>query len=565
MKNIILVDVDALMPSRLGYSGNLNSAAPTLNKLANLSLNCTNAFSMGNPTEFALPGLFASAYLLDANGYRHGISDNETTFAEVLKKHGYVTSAFMTAFRPKLDQYERGFDNFYNLIDIQVTEKNLMNTGNWYKEQYNSRNSIISRDECIKDFIEYYKEYLNDMQLYCNNWESYNKDLVVPKSSIFNNVAYSAVRKEIVRDEKIFLSDEYDYITKYFNGGALGITKISKIVKLDRDDTITPTLMDIRVRLKLLINVFFIWRKSTSLRSAKNIVGFVLSMVRNGRKSTLTRYPSGQYILNTFSNWVREKYNGKKPFFTYMKLMDVHEMNIYSHDVQCNDTNKDECLTLSSFFKDVKNDKQYSGNALYDCAIRYNDEIIKKLLAFLKEEKLLDNTIIVITADHGGQFPNLPVRDNQKHRVESFVDELFRIPLMFYNKDIKAQEYKELVSSVDINTTLLEMVGIKAPSSFRGGSILSNNFMRDYVMTENQGRGPCHLKYKSIRVCVRSKFQKVVYELQPYGQSKGSVIGAFDLIIDPNEFNNLSSDQKFLEKCHTLIEVARNRAEEILS
>jgi arylsulfatase A-like enzyme len=553
------------MPSRLGYSGNLNSAAPTLNKLANLSLNCTNAFSMGNPTEFALPGLFASAYLLDANGYRHGISDNETTFAEVLKKHGYVTSAFMTAFRPKLDQYERGFDNFYNLIDIQVTEKNLMNTGNWYKEQYNSRNSIISRDECIKDFIEYYKEYLNDMQLYCNNWESYNKDLVVPKSSIFNNVAYSAVRKEIVRDEKIFLSDEYDYITKYFNGGALGITKISKIVKLDRDDTITPTLMDIRVRLKLLINVFFIWRKSTSLRSAKNIVGFVLSMVRNGRKSTLTRYPSGQYILNTFSNWVREKYNGKKPFFTYMKLMDVHEMNIYSHDVQCNDTNKDECLTLSSFFKDVKNDKQYSGNALYDCAIRYNDEIIKKLLAFLKEEKLLDNTIIVITADHGGQFPNLPVRDNQKHRVESFVDELFRIPLMFYNKDIKAQEYKELVSSVDINTTLLEMVGIKAPSSFRGGSILSNNFMRDYVMTENQGRGPCHLKYKSIRVCVRSKFQKVVYELQPYGQSKGSVIGAFDLIIDPNEFNNLSSDQKFLEKCHTLIEVARNRAEEILS
>jgi arylsulfatase A-like enzyme len=565
MKNIILVDVDALMPSRLGYSGNLNSAAPTLNKLANLSLNCTNAFSMGNPTEFALPGLFASAYLLDANGYRHGISDNETTFAEVLKEHGYVTSAFMTAFRPKLDQYERGFDNFYNLIDIQVTEKNLMNTGNWYRGQYNNRNSIIPKDECIKDFIEYYKEYLNDMQLYCNNWESYNKDLVVPKSSIFNNVEYSAVRKEIARDEKIFLSDEYDYITKYFNGGVLGITKISKNVKLDRDDTITPTLMDIRVRLKLLINVFLIWRKSTSLRSAKNIVGFVLSIVKNGRKSTLTRYPSGQYILNTFSNWVREKYDGKKPFFTYMKLMDVHEMNIYSHDVQCNDTNKDEFLTLSSFFKDVKKDKQYSGNALYDCAIRYNDEIIKKLLDFLKEEKLLDNTIIVITADHGGQFPNLPVRDNQKHRVESFADELFRIPLMFYNKDIKAQEYKELVSSVDINTTLLGMVGIKAPSSFRGGSILSNNFMRDYVMSENQGRGPCHLKYKSIRVCIRSKFQKVVYELQPYGQSQGFVIEAFDLIVDPEEFNNLSSNQKFLEKCHTLIEVARNRAEEILS
>ena len=147
MKNIILVDVDALMPSRLGYSGNLNSVAPTLNKIADSSLNCTNAFSMGNPTEFALPGLFASAYLLDANGYRYGISENQITFAEVLKKNGYVTSAFMTAFRPKKDQYQRGFDDYYNLIDIQVTEKNLTNTAKWYREQYNSKSSIISRVE----------------------------------------------------------------------------------------------------------------------------------------------------------------------------------------------------------------------------------------------------------------------------------------------------------------------------------------------------------------------------------------------------------------------------------
>jgi len=565
MKNIILVDVDALMPSRLGYSGNLNSVAPTLNKIANSSLNCTNAFSMGNPTEFALPGLFASAYLLDANGYRYGIAENQITFAEVLKKNGYVTSAFMTAFRPKKDQYQRGFDDYYNLIDIQVTEKNLTNTAKWYREQYNSKSSIISRVECIKELIKYYQEYLNDIQFYCDNWESYNKSSVVPESSIFNNVDYADLRREILKDQKVFLKDMNGYIKNYLNGGILGISSISKNIKLDRDKKITTTFMDLRVRFKYFISTFLIWRKSTSFRSAKNIIGFIFYIVRKGRKSTLTRYASGQFILNTFSNWIRKKYNKKNPFFSYIKLMDVHELNTYSHDVQCKDTNKDEYSMLSRFFKDVKKDKEYKGNVLYDCAIRYNDEIIKKLLAFLKEEKLLDNTIVVFTADHGGQFPNLPVRDNEKHRVNSFVDELYRIPLMFFNKDIKPQVYEELVSSVDINTTLLDMIGIKAPSSFRGNTILSNNFIRDNVMFENLGRGPCDLKHKPIRVCVRTKYKKIVYESQPNEKSRGFVREAFDLITDSDEINNLSNNKKFLEKCRPIIEVAKKRVKEILN
>ena len=155
MKNIIIIEVDALMPSRLGVFGNIGSVSPTLDKLAKASLNCTNAFSMGNPTEFAMPGLFASSYLLDANGFRYGISDNKTTFAETLKENGYSTAAFMTAFRPKKDKYDRGFDDFYNLIDLQVTEKNLLNTAKWYREQYHNSKSLISQSECVKDMVEY--------------------------------------------------------------------------------------------------------------------------------------------------------------------------------------------------------------------------------------------------------------------------------------------------------------------------------------------------------------------------------------------------------------------------
>ena len=563
-KNIIIIDIDALIPSRTGYGGNIRSVSPELNKIAGLSLNCTNAFTMGNPTEFALPGLFASSYLLDYNGYRYGIADNKITFAEVLKKNGYITSAFMTAFRPQKDRYDRGFDEFYNLIDIQVTEKNLMNTANWYKKQYHNKSALISKDECIKDLIEYYNEYLDDVLLYCDNWELYKEQSIVPHSSIFSNVNYNAIRKEIIIDQKLFLNDEYDYITKYINGREFGLTKISKIFRLNREREISPTLMDIKIRLKLFFNIFFIWRKSTSFKSAKDLIGYVLGVIKQGRKSILTRYPSGQYILDIFSNWVRENHKSEKPFFTYIKLMDVHEMNIYSHDVQCEDTNKNEYSILSDFLKTLRKNKQYSGNVLYDCAIRYEDEVLKKLLSFLKEEKILEDTVIVITADHGGQFPNIPIRDSKNHNVNNFFDELYRIPLIIYNKDIKAQEYSGLVSSVDINTTLLDMVGIESPSSFRGKSLLDNDYHRDYVIAENQGRGPCHLKYKPIRVCVRSKYFKIVYETPPLTPHKGFVAEVYNVKDDPKEYNNIVNDKMILEKCDNLIEVARSRVKEIL-
>ncbi|MDB3964668.1 hypothetical protein N9401_00625 [Amylibacter sp.] len=39
----------------------------------------------------------------------------------------------------------------------------------------------------------------------------------------------------------------------------------------------------------------------------------------------------------------------------------------------------------------------------------------------------------------------------------------------------------------------------------------SNDFSRDYVISENQGRGSFHLKYKPVRVSVRSEQKNSLY------------------------------------------------------
>jgi len=565
-KNILIIDIDALMPERTGFGGNVKSVSPFLNEIAQESLYCSNTFSMGNPTEFALPGLFASSYLLDEGGYRYGISQNEITFAEVLKENGYSTSVFMTAFRPKLDSYDRGIDDFFNLIDIQVTEKNLMNTANWYREQYINRKSIVTKDECIEELSQYYNEYLDDLLLYCDNWNKYQDSNIIPSSSIFDNVDYELVKSQILMDKELLKTNQHLYIKDFLDGGHLGLSKIARKVINDRKKITKSTFMDIRVQLFLIINIIFGWMSSSSYRSAKNILGSMLERIRNGRKSYLTRYPSGEYLLQGFKNWINNK-TDNTPFFTYIKLMDVHELNFYTHDICDEDKQKindDEFTMLKDVISSMRDEKKYVGNLLYDCAIRYEDNIIKKLFGFLKENNILDNTIVVVTADHGGQFPNLPIRDGQSHRVDSFVDELYKIPLIFYNKDIQTKEYEGLVSSVDINSTLLDLVGINIPDSFRGRSLLTQHDQREYVLMENQGRGPCHLKYKPIRVCVRTKTLKLVYEAPPLSSGNGFIKEIFDLQNDPDEYNNLVDDKLYIDSASELVRIARNRVMDII-
>ena len=42
MKNIIIIDIDALMPSRLGLDKSTSYVSPTIHELSKSSLNCTN-------------------------------------------------------------------------------------------------------------------------------------------------------------------------------------------------------------------------------------------------------------------------------------------------------------------------------------------------------------------------------------------------------------------------------------------------------------------------------------------------------------------------------------------
>lgn len=92
---------------------------------------------------------------------------------------------------------------------------------------------------------------------------------------------------------------------------------------------------------------------------------------------------------------------------------------------------------------------------LYDGEIRYLDDCIRSLFDALAERDLLDETLVVVTADHGDLFG-----EHGRYGHPRYVyPELTRVPLLVVGSNIGSATRSDPVSTVDVLPTLLDAVG----------------------------------------------------------------------------------------------------------
>lgn len=108
--------------------------------------------------------------------------------------------------------------------------------------------------------------------------------------------------------------------------------------------------------------------------------------------------------------------------------------------------------------------------ALYDGEINYWDDQLGKMLVYLNDQGILENSIIVITSDHGQMFGE---HGKWVHR-NSLYEEVLRVPLLISQPGVTPAEQviTAPVQMMDITPTLLEMVGITVPDHMQGQSLL---------------------------------------------------------------------------------------------
>ncbi len=120
--------------------------------------------------------------------------------------------------------------------------------------------------------------------------------------------------------------------------------------------------------------------------------------------------------------------------------------------------------------------------ALYAGEVSYTDAEVGRLLAGLDERGILDQALVIVTADHGETF--WEHGDFWNHGLWVY-DTTVRVPLLLRLPGERTERVVETpVSTVDVMPTLLELLGLTAPSRVDGVSLVP------LLRGESLDRGP---------------------------------------------------------------------------
>ncbi len=109
----------------------------------------------------------------------------------------------------------------------------------------------------------------------------------------------------------------------------------------------------------------------------------------------------------------------------------------------------------------------------YDGEIAYWDNQFGRIIARLKENRLLENTMVVVTSDHGEEF----LEHGKLGHGWNLYDETIRVPLVLYGPGIDPGRVPDQVSLVSVTPTVARAAGLATPreADFDGVDLLSHD------------------------------------------------------------------------------------------
>ena len=124
---------------------------------------------------------------------------------------------------------------------------------------------------------------------------------------------------------------------------------------------------------------------------------------------------------------------------------------------------------------------------LYDGEIFYVDYAISEIVNVLKDEGILNETLLIITSDHGEQLGQHGIWGHA-----GLHEAVIKVPLIMRCPKILPQgiRVKEYAQHVDIVPTILNLVNVKTETSFDGDDLLKlirGESIRDFVICETWG------------------------------------------------------------------------------
>ena len=205
----------------------------------------------------------------------------------------------------------------------------------------------------------------------------------------------------------------------------------------------------------------------------------------------------------------------------------------------------------------------FTPRAAYAAMISRMDRYVGNVLKLLDELELADNTIVVFSSDHGDQL-----LEHGLMGKNCFFEASVRVPFMIrFPRRVRPGQYQELVESVDLLPTLLELAGLSEPYSSQGRSLVGlistdggDYVPREAVFSENvipevitggrqdfefiKGQGIRGIRHPDAKM-VRTRRWKFIYYPEGYAE-------LYDLESDPRERTNLAEHPEYREQIHAM-------------
>jgi len=190
-------------------------------------------------------------------------------------------------------------------------------------------------------------------------------------------------------------------------------------------------------------------------------------------------------LIDKFLSWL-SRGSQNHPFFGYVHFMDVHQPYICREDDF--QKIKDSPTIGENYFL---NDTEYSklprrvtnwmekhaggkfrniahGKRCYAAGVRNFDRAFGRALQLLKTRGYLDNTLIILTSDHGDEF----YEHGKFLHGKTLYNEMLHVPLIINVPSGKRLKIPTLVSLIDILPTLLGILKIKHKDNIIQGNDL---------------------------------------------------------------------------------------------
>jgi len=177
-------------------------------------------------------------------------------------------------------------------------------------------------------------------------------------------------------------------------------------------------------------------------------------------------HADAETMVDRCLEWLDE--NIERDYFLYIHMMDTHTPHYFKEDARAYYGSKPHLGDRFDEHGNVRNpdlplghdDRRYL-DALYDGSLRYNDRELGRLFDYLAEQGRLENTLIMITADHGEHL--LEVKGRYGHDGDWF-DAVARVPMIVhYPTKLAPSDVNAPSEGVDVLPTMLGLLDVPIP------------------------------------------------------------------------------------------------------